>query len=87
MENLNALVRPALAAWPVLQEVLEAKVEDQSGSEPVPAYPWTAAHGFDQPLSGDQVCALTRQLMLQVCSLFFVSVVFSGSGILCAIRF
>ena len=68
MENLNALVRPALAAWPALQEVLEAKVQGQSGSEPVQVYPWTVENRFDQPLSEEQVGALTRQLMLQVCS-------------------
>ena len=66
MAQLQALVPPALAARPDLQRVLELNIQRCSDLNPIPLFFWTAARGFVQPLSHEQVRALIQLLMLQV---------------------
>ena len=63
----DELVPAALAAWPGLRQVLEARVSHVSDTRDDAVCNWTAAGAFAAPLTREQVFALTQQLMLQVC--------------------
>ena len=67
MAQLNGEVLPAaLAAWPVLREVLETKVAWFRAMLHATVFNWTAGAGFAAPLTQEQVFALTNLLTLKV---------------------